>query len=208
MGQGNHEMAKKILVKYHGDGNPDSAIVALEMEEMAEVVSVNGSDKRFWDFRDLFNTRSNRNRTYLVIAFSFFSELELPPTSYYLPLMGESTVPESYIGAITKGRIVKTIGITNVKTQLLLNALQTPIMMISSLCGLCIIDKFNRRTFLIAGSIAMSFCITIITACTAQYAGKAAVSGVGIAFLYIFLVCFAFTWVRLRPVFPDTTRKC
>ena len=82
------DKAKEILVKYHGDGNPDSPIVALEMAEMQQVVSSTGSDKRFWDFRDLFNTPGARYRTLLVVCVSWFSEIELPPTSYYLPLMG------------------------------------------------------------------------------------------------------------------------
>lgn len=88
MAQDNHDKAREILVKYHGDGNSDSAIVQLEMEEMMEVVSITGSDKRWWDFRDLFNTKGARYRTFLVIAVAWFSEIELPPTSYYLPLMG------------------------------------------------------------------------------------------------------------------------
>jgi hypothetical protein len=57
------------------------------------------------------------------------------------------------------------------------------------------IDKWGRRKFLITGSILMSICLSIITACTAQHAGKPVVSGVGIAFLYIFLISFAACWV-------------
>lgn len=38
--------------------------------------------------------------------------------------------------------------------------------------------------------------ISIITACTATVRpGETAISGTGIAFLYIFLVIFAFAWV-------------
>lgn len=40
--------AKRVLVKYHGDGNPDSLVVALELEEMQEVISLSGSNKRWW----------------------------------------------------------------------------------------------------------------------------------------------------------------
>lgn len=197
MAQDNHDKAFEILVKYHGDGNPDSAIVRLEMEEMQEVVSISGSDKRWWDFRDLFNTKGARYRTFLVIAVAWFSEIELPPTSYYLPLMGKPAIPERVIilHHRTDQSAAKTIGITDVHTQLLLNALQTPIMMIASLCGLSMIDKWGRRKFLVTGSILMSICLSIITACTAQHAGKPIVSGVGIAFLYLFLVSFAVCWV-------------
>lgn len=41
----------------------------------------------------------------------------------------------------------------------------------------------------------MTISMAIITACTAEQAGKPAVGGTGIAFLYIFLVAFAFGWV-------------
>jgi MFS family permease len=100
----------------------------------------------------------------------------------------------------------KTIGITGVHTQLLLNALQTPIMMIASICGLCMIDKWGRRKFLITGSILMSVCLSIITACTAQHAGKPIVSGVGIAFLYLFLISFAVCWVSHPHTPPSPTQ--
>ena len=93
VGQGQVDKAKAILVKYHGDGDPGSAIVALEMKEMLEVISAQGSDKRWWDFRGLFNSRSARYRTFLVSCIALFGTLDLPPTSYYLPLMGESRRP-------------------------------------------------------------------------------------------------------------------
>jgi MFS family permease len=96
-----------------------------------------------------------------------------------------------------------TIGIKDVHTQLLLNALQTPIMMVAAICGLCMIDKWGRRKFLITGSILMSICLSIITACTAQHAGKPVVSGVGIAFLYLFLVSFAVCWVSYISNLPS-----
>jgi hypothetical protein len=89
MSRDNTDKAREILVKYHGDGDPNSAVVKMEMEEMLQVVSTNGSDRRFWDIRDLFNSRASRYRIALVAAVSLLSEAELPPTSYYLPLMGE-----------------------------------------------------------------------------------------------------------------------
>lgn len=39
--------------RYHGNGNPDSKVVAIELEEMTESISTTGSDKTWWDFRDL-----------------------------------------------------------------------------------------------------------------------------------------------------------
>lgn len=90
VGQGKVEEAKAILIKYHGDGNPDSLVVNLELEEMFEVIELEGSDKRWWDFRALFNSRAARYRTFLVTCIAWFGQLDLPPTSYYFPLMGKS----------------------------------------------------------------------------------------------------------------------
>ncbi|OAL39816.1 hypothetical protein AYO20_00728 [Fonsecaea nubica] len=170
------EEAKAVLVKYHGDGDPDSVVVRVELEEMMEVIRIDGADKRFWDFRELFNTRAARYRTFLVTCIAWFGQLDLPPTSYYFPLMA------------------KTAGITSVHTQLLLNALQTPIMMVAALCGLRFVEKLGRRKVLMVSSAGMSASVAVITACTANQAGKPAVGATGVAFLYVFLVVFAFAW--------------
>ncbi|KAH9849895.1 general substrate transporter [Lenzites betulinus] len=184
VGQGNIDKAREILVKYHGDGDPGSPIVALELEEMQQVISATGSDKRWWDFRALFNSRSARYRTFLIACIAFFGQWDLPPTSYYFPLMA------------------KTAGITSERTQLLLNALQTPIMMAAALSGLRWQDRIGRRKLLIASSTGMSISVAIITACTAQQEGRPIVGGVGIAFVYVFLVVFAFAWTPAQSLYP------
>lgn len=171
------DKARDVLVKYHGDGNPDSLVVALELEEMLEVINLEGSNKRWWDFRELFSDRAARYRIFLVTCIAWFGQLDLPPTSYYFPLMA------------------KTAGITSSQTQLLLNALQTPIMMCAALCGLYFIGLFDRRPLLMISSAGMSASVIVITACTANQAGRPAVGGTGIAFIYVFLVVFAFAWV-------------
>ncbi|KIY02247.1 uncharacterized protein Z520_02385 [Fonsecaea multimorphosa CBS 102226] len=178
------EEAKAVLVKYHGDGDPDSVVVRVELEEMMEVIRMDGADKRFWDFRELFNTRAARYRTFLVTCIAWFGQLDLPPTSYYFPLMA------------------KTAGITSVHTQLLLNALQTPIMMVAALCGLRFVEKLGRRKVLMVSSAGMSASVAVITACTANQAGKPAVGATGVAFLYVFLVVFAFAWTPMQSLYP------
>ena len=43
---GKQEKARELLIKYHGNGNPDSEIVNLEMTEMVEKIETQGTDKR------------------------------------------------------------------------------------------------------------------------------------------------------------------
>lgn len=42
---------------------------------MLEDISITGSDKRWWDYRELFNSKETRYRTMLVIAMAFFGQV-------------------------------------------------------------------------------------------------------------------------------------
>ncbi|KAL7780743.1 MFS general substrate transporter [Trichoderma afarasin] len=50
------EKAVAILAKYHGRGNPESPWVKLQLQEYEEFLNLDGSDKRWWDYRALFHT--------------------------------------------------------------------------------------------------------------------------------------------------------
>lgn len=67
MSRDKHEEALNVLAEYHGEGDRNSPIVQLEYQEMLEDISKTGSDKRWWDYRELFNTRDARYRSMLVI---------------------------------------------------------------------------------------------------------------------------------------------
>lgn len=49
MANGREEEALAFLVKYHGNGDPNSRLVRLEIEEMREVIKLDGLDKTWWD---------------------------------------------------------------------------------------------------------------------------------------------------------------
>lgn len=55
------------MATYHGEGDRDSPIVQLEYREMCEAISRTGSDKRWWDYRELVNSREVRYRSMLVL---------------------------------------------------------------------------------------------------------------------------------------------
>lgn len=69
-----HEEALKVMTFYHGEGDRESPIVQLEYKEMVQDISVTGSDKRWWDYRELFNTPEVRYRSMLAIAIGFFGQ--------------------------------------------------------------------------------------------------------------------------------------
>jgi MFS family permease len=68
------EKAVAVLTKYHGYGNTDSAWVKLQLEEYEAYLNMEGSDKRWWDYRSLFNSRASRYRLATNVVFSIFAQ--------------------------------------------------------------------------------------------------------------------------------------
>lgn len=70
-----HEEALQVMTEFHGEGNRDSPIVQLTYKEMIEEIATEGSDKRWWDYRDLFNSRNAWWRMVCVIGMAFFGQV-------------------------------------------------------------------------------------------------------------------------------------
>lgn len=68
------EQAKAMLTKYHGEGNPDSEWVKLQLNEYEELLELDGSDKRWWDYRALFHSRSTCYRLFCNVSISIFGQ--------------------------------------------------------------------------------------------------------------------------------------
>ena len=73
---GKTDRARNILVKYHGDGDATSAVAALELSQIQESLACEAelSDKRWWDYRTLFNSRPALYRIWLVMLVTVFSQ--------------------------------------------------------------------------------------------------------------------------------------
>lgn len=189
--------------RYHGEGDPEHEVVQIEMEEMREAIKTAGSDKvsksliecvpfrltsfaqRWYDYRELFNSRAARHRMFLVLCIGFFGQIDLPPTSYYMPLMAAKA------------------GITSTKQQLLMNALQSPVMTIGTLLGVRFIDKAGRRPMLMGSSTICSFCVLMVVICSALQDKNSHLGMVGISFVYVFLFAFAFVWTPCQALYPS-----
>lgn len=73
---GRAEEATAILARYHSkDGNVESPLVRLQVAEIEESISINGADRQFWNFKALFNSRSNRYRFGLCAMISCWGQL-------------------------------------------------------------------------------------------------------------------------------------
>ncbi|KAK7526614.1 uncharacterized protein IWZ02DRAFT_177599 [Phyllosticta citriasiana] len=140
-----HDEALRVMTKYHGEGRRDCPIVQLEYREMVADISVTGADKRWWDYRELFNTPEVRYRTYIVITFAFFNQwVGNASTSYYYPT------------------VLLTAGITNNRTRLLLTALLTLMALAGALVGAWLSDALGRRRQLLSSISAIAFIWVIV----------------------------------------------
>ena len=66
--------SKAMLTKFHGDGNPDSEWVKLQLNEYEELLELDGADKRWWDYRALFKNRSTCYRLFCNVCITIFGQ--------------------------------------------------------------------------------------------------------------------------------------
>lgn len=84
MANDRHEEALAVLAKYHGEDDPNNPIVQLSFREMQEQISTTGSDKRWWDYKELVATKAARWRLTMVVSMSFFGR-----KGFFTSLIGE-----------------------------------------------------------------------------------------------------------------------
>ena len=67
--KGRREEAEQVLAYFHSrDNDVNSPLIRLEMQEITAQISQDGADKRWWDFRPLFNSPGNRYRFMLSVT--------------------------------------------------------------------------------------------------------------------------------------------
>ncbi|OGM41997.1 MFS lactose permease [Aspergillus bombycis] len=193
--QDKHEAALKVLADYHGEGDRNAPIVQLEYREMLEDISKTGSDKRWWDYRELFNSRETRYRSMLVIFMAFFGQWSgNGPVSYYYPQM------------------LRGAGIENNNTRLLLQGLQNVVQFIGAVFGALITDRVGRRPQLLVstGLIVILFAIVLALNATNVVDGPdgepIAKSGITaraqIAMIFIFGFVYSAGWTPNQAMYP------
>lgn len=189
LAHGNHDKAREILIKYHGNGDPESALVALTMKEMTEGIDLQGSDKRWWDYSDLYTTRSSRYRLFCIWVMSFLASfMGNGVASYFLPVM------------------LQKAGITSESYQLLINALNVVCSAICAFVGCLFVDRVGRRKMLLGGTAGLCMFLCIICALTATYqtSSKATANSARalVASIILFGCSFSAGWTPMQVLYP------
>jgi len=186
---GREQEALNFLVKYHGNGDQNSKLVALEIAEMVEGIKLDGIDKRWWDYRPLFLTKNGRWRMAQVLMISIFGQFSGNGLGYF------NTV------------IYNNLGVTSVSKQLGFNLLSSVVSCIGALTAVSLTDKMPRRPVLIYGTFACAVLLGINSGLSALLAKEGAninlsVGQGALAAYFLFNVMFSFTYTPLQGVIP------
>ncbi|KAG8668161.1 hypothetical protein FPOAC2_10071 [Fusarium poae] len=188
-----HEEAAAILAKFHGEGSVDHPIVQLQMKEMMAQISVEASDKRWWDYRELWGSHNDRRRLICVVGMAIMGQASGNSlSSYYLVTM------------------MNTAGITDEKKVLALNATNSVLGLIGSLIGARLTDKAGRRPLLLYSIVTCSAIFAVITG-TSKMAvddkSNTNAANTTIAFVFLFGVVFSLGWTAQQSMYIAETLR-
>nr|CBV37356.1 hexose transporter [Colletotrichum graminicola] len=186
-----HEEAAKILTALHGESDPNHPIVQLQMKEMMAQISSEASDKRWWDYRELWDTHSARRRLICVLGMAIMGQASGNSlSSYYLVTM------------------MNTAGITDRSKVLALNAVNSVLGLLGSLIGARLTDRVGRRPLLIYSILFCSMTFAVITG-TSKMAvddpSNTNAANTTIAFVFLFGIIFSLGWTAQQSMYIAET---
>jgi sugar porter (SP) family MFS transporter len=178
--KGRHEVAKKIFEKFHGPASGQE-FVETEYQEVLETMAL---EKEFANhgISELWATKGNRHRLLIVVSAGVFSQT------------GGAGVVGYYIYLV-----LDQIGITDSKSQLLLNGCLTIWNMLIATSMAFTVDRFGRRPLYLAATFGMCIIMTCWTIATQQQqtTGSKAAGRAVIALIFIFNFFYNLAWSGL-----------
>ncbi|KAK3309813.1 general substrate transporter [Chaetomium strumarium] len=191
MANGKEDEALAFLIKYHGNGDPNSRLVRLEFEEMRDGIRQDGVDKTWWDYRPFILTHSGRWRMAQVLMISIFGQFSGNGLGYF------------------NTTIYKNLGVDSVPQQLGYNILSQSLSAIGALTAVSLTDRMPRRKVLVIGTFMCAVALGANAGLSAvldqqQQRGDFSPSyGQGaLASYFLFNIIFSFTYTPLQGAIP------
>jgi MFS family permease len=172
-------------------------MVQLQMQEMSSQIAAEASDKKWWDYHELWNTHSARRRLICVLGMACFGQISGNSlSSYYLPVM------------------LNNAGIVETKKVLALNGVNPALCFLGAVLGARMTDVIGRRPLLLYSIVFASCCFAIITGTSKlsiDNPANVAAANTTVAFIFIFGIVFSFGWTPLQSMYiaetlPTATR--
>jgi len=157
------------------------------MAEIERTIALELEAKHSASYIDMFRTKGNRHRLLITVTLGIFSQwVGNGVVSYYLAI------------------ILKTVGITSVTQQTLLNGFLNLWNLIMAIGAALLVDRVGRRKLFLSSTSIMLVGYIVITALSATFA-KTGVKSVGttvIPFLFIFFAGYDIAFTPLLVSYP------
>lgn len=172
--QGRYDEARRVLVKYHANGNEDDEIVALELDEITQALALE-RDSRAASWGQLLRSRPNRKRLGIVLSVAI------------LTLWNGQGVISYYFSPI-----LDSIGITRTDQQTGINGGMSVWNLLCSLAGAFLADRIGRRPLWLISFVGMICANVPLTISSAMYKnhGSDAAAYTTIVFLFLYNAAF------------------
>lgn len=191
-----HEEALEILIKYHGEGDRNNALVAAEFQQIRQTIRMEiESTKTPW--KELVVNKTNRRRVFIAACVGLFSQWSGNGlVSYYL------------------SRILTSIGITAKRTQNEINLGLSCWNLITGITGSFLAHIMPRRKQYLTSYTGMTILFACWTAASAVYANDhtnhhAAIGVVALIFIYyaFYNLMMPLTYIFICEIFPFIHRS-
>ncbi|KAI9162823.1 lactose permease [Paramyrothecium foliicola] len=191
------EEAKRVLTKLHGNGNPEGEWVKLQLNEYEEFLELEGSDKKWWDYRALFKSRASFYRLSCNCIVSCFGQ------------WAGNGIVSYFLSAF-----LDTAGIKGDTQQMDVALGMNAIQIVFAMVGASVVDKVGRRPMLIIVNIVCGLCwigvivpasianITDVDDEAQTSAVSPNVSRAMLAMVYIFQICYSTGWTPMQALYP------
>ena len=181
------EEAFQILVKYHGNGNPNDPVVLTEFQEIMDTLAYEATQTQSW--KALIDTPGNRKRAWINVSSGVLSQF-----------VG-SNIATYYIATI-----LNDAGYTNNNTQLTINTLMSLFNLICAVAGTLSTDLVGRRTMFLADTASSMIWLIITGVLTHYYGGSDSNNTAGnkaiIAAVFLFTGSYSYCWTPLSVLYP------
>ncbi|CAG9956465.1 unnamed protein product [Clonostachys rosea f. rosea IK726] len=182
---GKADKARDILVKYHGECDPNSELVNFEFAEIQQVIEDEKLQNITW--KAFFSSVPNLKRIALCFATAVFSQ------------SSGNLLVSNYLT-----QILKDTGIENDSDITLINGMVTIWQYLIALTVTALIDRFKRRTFFLVGSGGTLVVFVVWTIAAQQYLERDSLAAgrLVLACIFLFQAFYTCAWTNLIVTYP------
>ncbi|CAK7206181.1 hypothetical protein SEUCBS139899_008967 [Sporothrix eucalyptigena] len=177
---GRVDEARRILVKYHGENDPNSPVVLAELSEIEQAITAERENNLTW--REFLKSKGNLHRLAICVAAAVISQTS-----------GNNLI-SNYLTSI-----LAATGVTSETDITLVNGMVTLWQYIVCISVCFIVNRLPRRTFFLVGSGGCAVVFIAWTIAAQQYLDRGSLAGgrIVLACIFIFQFFYTFAWTNV-----------